>query len=212
VRNPLPMALAAPGGTFGIDIADKPFVKSESIPAMRVGSRSTERISLPARFDYGDLLAIATGWKDAGEIPYRLHGALRYTVAGAPLELPFEHRDEVPVLRMPEIEIEDFESSGFSMQDASVSILAEIENPNAFEVGITDLGYAISIGGVRVGDITARTPNRIGSASKGELRLDGRINTIQTIGEILKSRDLGAVQVELTGALDTPFGKVGLPR
>ena len=94
---------------------------------------------------------------------------------------------------------------------AGVSIVAEIENPNAFAVGVADLGYALSIGGVRVADITARTPNRIGSKSKGELRLDGRISTAQAIGGILKSRDLSAVSIDLTGALDTPFGKVGIP-
>ncbi|MCB9850127.1 MAG: LEA type 2 family protein [Phycisphaerales bacterium] len=210
VKNPLPIALSAPGGRFAIDIGENELLRSDNIPAIAVAARDTGTVTLPARLEYGQILAMATGMRDLAEIPYRLRGALAFRVAGAPLELPFEHRGELPVLKMPKIEIEDFESSGFSMQGASITVDAEIENPNAFALGVADLGYVLSIGGVQVGEIAAKTPNRIASKSNGKLQLRGTISTAQAISGILSNRDLSAVKLNLTGTLDTPFGDVGV--
>lgn len=212
VKNPLPVPLRAAGGRYAVDIAGQQFVRSDAVPPLDVASRGRGEVVLPARFEYARILGLVRDWEDAAEVPYRLSGAIAFELAGQPMELPFAHDGEIPMLKMPEIEITGIKTGDIGFEGVSVTITAEIENPNAFPLGIGDVGFAVTLGGVTLAEMSTRTPREIKRGGKGSLEFTARASALDAVSSILNARDLSQVRVHMRGALDTPFGSVSVVR
>ena len=157
VLNSYPLAIRAPRGKYAINIAGAEFVKSDDVPPVSLPAGGVGTISLPARLEYTQLWQAYQGLKGAPEVPYTLEGALVFPVAGQSFDLPFAHEGQFPVLRPPKLSILEVDTSDVSLSGARVAVTAEMENPNVFALGLQNLGYALTIGGVSVGAIRATT-------------------------------------------------------
>jgi len=212
VKNPLPVDLSAPGGRYAVDIGETELFSSDAFPAASLPRRDSGTIVLPARFEYDDLLALVQDASSVVEIPYGLRGALVFKVAGQSLEAPFKHRGKIPVLHMPEVEVTDIKDGSVGFAGVDVTVSAVLINPNAFEIGTGDISFALTIAGSRIAEVKVRTPGRIRSRSEGGIVLEARVSGAEALSGILGSRDFGQVRINLTGSLETPFGKVPLSR
>ncbi|MFH1748753.1 MAG: LEA type 2 family protein [Planctomycetota bacterium] len=96
VENQLPFALKSTRGKYGIDIEDTPFLNWDDVPAMNLPASDVGMLTLPARVEYASLIEVFKSMATATEIPYRLHGALVFPVAGKDFDLPFAHEDTMP--------------------------------------------------------------------------------------------------------------------
>ena len=149
--------------------------------------------------------------KDAPQVPYSLEGALVLPVAGQSFELPFTHDGDFPVLRPPQLSVLDVETPEVSLRGARVAVTAEMKNPNIFALGLKNLGYALTIGGVSLGDITATTADSIEAGGTGRLTLAGNLTAGEALMKLVRGGELGVPKLGATGVIETPFGSVDLP-
>lgn len=214
VLNPYPIPIRTPRGKYAIDIADSEFVRSDSVPSVNLPAGKVGTVTLPARMEYRQLWQTYRNLGQAAEVPYALRGALVVPLAGRDFDVPFSHEGTFPVLRPPTLSITDVKTSGASLGGASVTVEAQMKNPNVFALGLKDLGYVLQLGDVPVGDIKAATIHQIGAGETGRLTLTGRLTAADAARKLLQGGLPGPGDATLrpVGALQTPYGPVELRR
>ncbi|HRX87015.1 MAG TPA: LEA type 2 family protein [Phycisphaerae bacterium] len=212
VKNPLPIQLRAPGGHYAIEVGNSEIARADDVPPIAVASRSRGIVPLPARFEYTEVLALIRDGQDADEIPYRISGALALEAAGVSVEAPFSHDGELPVLQMPSIEVTGLKQGSVGFGGVHVTVGADLENPNVFAVGVSDLRFELTIAGARVADVKVDAPDGLRAHSKSHIELVAEVAGVDAIASVVTSPSAAEVQLRLRGELDTPFGKVALAR
>ncbi len=212
IHNPYPMALRVPRFDYAIDIQGTEFVKSQAPVEIDLPAGQTGTAQLPARFEYVQLWRTYRALADAAEIKYRLRGAIPITVLGQTYELPVAHEGKFPVLRLPKIELGKVNFSEVSLSKATATVTGRIHNPNAFALGVKDLGYALMLGDAPVGVLSASTLESIPAGQTGELRLNGDITARSALARILQGGDFGDARVAPIGKIETPVGPVSVER
>lgn len=210
VDNPYPVPIKAPRFRYGLDIQGSEFFESEAesqinLPASRVGT-----LTLPVRLSYTDMFSTYQGLRNAAEADYTLRGAIILPVAGRPFELPISHSGTFPILRPPSFSDIDVDIANISLTKAKIDVQAAMKNPNAFALGIQDLGYILQLGNVELGGLTATTAKVLDAGETGRLSLTGEISAANTLLNILKGGDMGGAHILPSGLLDTPYGPVKL--
>jgi len=208
----MPIDISGPSGTYAIDISDVEFIKSDAVRAVSLPGGQTNTVTLPARMEYLKLWRTYENLRDSTDVQYSLRGTLVYPVAGQDVELPLSHTGTLPVLRMPQIRVTDVSTSDVSLTSATVSVEAEMTNPNSFEIGIQELGYSLTLGDVDVGRLTASSAGMIQPGQQGRLSLTGNITARSALGALLRGVKPDAADLVPVGNLQTPYGSVDLRR
>ena len=212
VQNPYPVPIRASGLRYGLDIEGTEFIRSETdanidLPAGNVGT-----VKLPIRLTYDKLLQTYRALADSPEAAYKLHGALNVMALGQPVEIPLSHSGKFPVLRPPRLSDVKVRVSNVTFSKARVIVDAVLENPNAFSVGVRDLGYALKVGDSQIGGLTATTAETVAAGQSGRVPLSGEVSASRALLQLLRGAGSGGAQVLPLGEIETPYGKVKLPQ
>jgi LEA14-like dessication related protein len=208
VNNPYPLPIKTPRFRYGIDIEGSRFFDSEAasqlnLPAMGVGT-----VTLPVRLSYVDMLRTYRNLADAPEAAYTLRGALIMPVLGRSFEVPVSHSGTVPILRPPTFSNIDVNLANISLLKTRINAEAAMKNPNAFALGIKNLGYALKLGGVELGGLKATTGSTLEAGQTGRLSLSGEISAASAIVNMIKGGNLGGAEIVPSGKIQTPYGPV----
>jgi LEA14-like dessication related protein len=211
VKNPYPVALKTPRFKYGFDVHETPLVESGSetsvdLPAGRVGTAT-----LPLRVRYTDLWALAAALRKSTEASYRLHGAFVVDALGQSFDLPLSHEGTFPVLRLPKFSVQKLDVDDVSLSSARVSLDVDVDNPNVFAIDGQDLGYAVRIGDVEVGRVSASTLETVPAGGSGRVSVTGEITARSALLQLARGAPLGEARLLPTGSFRTPYGPVELP-
>jgi LEA14-like dessication related protein len=210
VHNPYITPLNSPRFRYGLDIEERPLIQSQETAVANLPARGVGTVSLPVHLKYAEVMAIYRELSTAKQFRYKLHGAFLLTAMDRTMELPVSHQGTLPVLRAPQFSNFNVRMSDLTLRGATVTVEAEMQNPNSFAVGLGDLGYGLSLGETRVGALTAATADSIPSDGTGRITLKGRIESVSALTQLLRGGSLGKPALSATGFLDTPYGRAGL--
>jgi LEA14-like dessication related protein len=208
VSNPYPFAMRAPKFDYAVDVEGNEFIKSQSPVEVDLPAHQGGTLTLPARFAYADLWRTFNSLKDSSEVKYQLRGTFMLAALGQSYDLPLSHSGTFPVLRLPKVSIGHVGVSEVSLTNAKVTAEATLHNPNIFALGMNNLGYAVQLGDVPVGSVTASTADTIAAGTTGKLTLAGQITAKAALLKLLQGSSLGEPAVSLAGTIQTPYGAV----
>ncbi len=206
VNNPYPIPLRTPRFRYGMDIQGSRFFESDAASEIDLPARSVGTVTLPVRVSYTDLLRAYRGLADKAEADYTLRGALILPVLGRSLELPLSHSGKFPIVRPPSFSDIRVQVPNVSLTRAKIGVDAAIGNPNAFSIGIKNLGYVLKLGDVEVGGLTAETANTLEAGQSGRLSLSGQVSAASAIFGMIKGG--GKPTILPSGYIQTPYGPV----
>lgn len=212
VRNPYPVAIRPPKNHYVVDIAGADFLKGDGSADSELPARGLGTISLPARLEYSKMWQAYQNLRESREVPYKLHGALVFTVSEREFEVPYSLDGRLPVLRPPTLAVTHVRKTDASLSRAAVEIEAEITNPNVFELGIEGVGYSVRLGEVSVGGIAASTGGTVAAGASGKLVLAGEVTGITALRQLVSGKRPGNAVIVATGEIKTPYGTVALPQ
>ena len=212
VKNQMPLDISGLRGSYAIDISDVEFIQSDAVPEIELPGGQTNTVTLPARMEYLKLWQTYENLRDARDVGYALRGTLICPVAGQDIELNLAHTGTLPVLRMPQVRVTDVRTSDVSLTNATVTVTAEMTNPNSFEVGIEDIGYRLMLGDADVGRFTASSSGMIQPGGEGQLSLTGNVTARSALGALIRGVKPDSVDLVPVGRLQTPYGPVELKR
>ncbi|RJP15978.1 MAG: hypothetical protein C4520_19570 [Candidatus Abyssobacteria bacterium SURF_5] len=208
VNNTYPIPIKTPRFRYGLDVEGSRFFESETasqfdLPAGKVGT-----VTLPVRLSYVDLFSTYTRLASASEANYTLNGALLLPVLGRSFELPLAHSGTFPVLRPPAFSDVSIDFADVSLLKTRINVNAVMKNPNAFAIGIENLGYVLKLGTVELGGLTATTAKSLEAGQSASLSLSGRVSAASAVSNLLKGGKAGGAAIVPTGFLQTPYGPV----
>ena len=212
VDNPYPIPIRTPSFRYGIDIEGSKFFDSEAASGIDLPAKNVGTVTLPVRLSYSDLFRTYQGLADAPEASYKLNGVLIFPVLGRSLELPLSHSGTVPIIRPPTFSDINIDMANISLLKTKINVDTAMKNPNAFSLGIEDLGYVLKLGDVELGGLTATTANTLDSGQTGQLSLTGELSPASAIVNLIRGGSAGGAKILPSGSIQTPYGPVKLQR
>lgn len=212
VSNPYPIAIRTPRLRYGLDVEGSKFFESETtfkvdLPAKKIGT-----LALPVRLSYSDLLRTYKDLSGRAEADYTFKGALVLPLLGRSFELPLSHSGTFPIVRPPRFSNVRVQVPRVSLIKTRIAVNVAMTNPNAFALGIRDLGYVLKLGDVELGGLTASTVGSLEAGQTEHLSLTGEISAASAIINMIRGGNIGGAQILPSGAIQTPYGPVNLRR
>lgn len=212
IENPYMVALATPEFRYGLDIAETPFLSSETeteinIPALGVGT-----IELPLNIKYFNVYDAHDGLIDAKQIAYRIHGTVLLDVMGQEVRLPVSYDDTFPILKLPQFGEPQVDIPEASLSSARAEISVNVSNPNVFPLGLRDLVFAVSLGEVEMGQVRVTGAEELAPGGNGTLILTGEISGARALAGLVGGQKPGKPAIHYAGSISTPFGDVNIRR
>jgi len=208
IYNPYPFRITAAPSEYKIDIEDQKFLAGEIVSELSISPKQRGTLTVPARIAYADLARLGGGISKASELKYTLYGFVRMPIAGSNFDIPFSHRGVFPVLRPPVFSAVKVQLAEVSLSKAVVITEAEINNPNAFDLGLKELTYVLNLGNAKVAGLKSATEGTVAASSKGRVTLVGEISAASGLIHVLMNGVPSEPQLSASGLLLTPYGKI----
>jgi len=212
VYNPNPLPIMSPRLKYALNVEGSRFFDAETTSSINLPAGKAGMVTFPVRVSYSDLWRTYQKLANAPEANYTLDGAFVFPIRGRSLQLPFSHGGTFPILRPPTFSDIKVRVGEMSLADARIDVDAAMKNPNVFPLGIKDLGYALKLGNVQLGDLTARTDEILNAGEKGQLSLSGKVSAFSAVVNLIRGGAIGGAAILPEGSIETPYGAVRLPK
>ncbi len=211
VYNPYPFSIKTPRFRYALDIEGSSFFQSEAISPFELPESGPGTVTLPVRVDYTDLWRAYRALADSPEVTYRIYGTLFLPVIGRSLELPFSYSGTFPILRPPTFSDVRVQVNNVSPMGAKITADAAMTNLNVFPLGIEGVGYALMVGDIKLGSLSATTASALGPGQTGRVTLTGEISAANALFGLIKGGKIREARILPSGYVGTPYGPVSLP-
>lgn len=210
VKNPYPVAIKSPKFKYSLAVEGTPLASEQTAEGVDLPARKTGTASLPVRVGYQDLFNIVGGMRGANKANYAIDGAFLIDAVGKNFELPFGHEGILPILQPPKFSAVNMKQPEVSLSGAKIAMDANVSNPNIFAVGFQNLGYALQIGDIPVGDLAVSTLDKLAAESSGQMSFGGQVSAWDAARGVLGGGKLGEIKIVPRGEIQTPYGPVKL--
>ena len=143
-KNPVPFDLA--GLDYDLKIDQQSLVSGVTAQAIEIGANSTNNIQLPITLKFADLKKLQGEiWKQ-DDFNYQLDTVFNVNL---PLignyPVPVSKQGTLPVPKIPEVKIKDVKINNFNFTSAELVTRVEVNNPNNFDLGVSNFNYQLDI-------------------------------------------------------------------
>lgn len=208
VENPNGFGLDLSSLGYALEIEHHPLAKGNMNRGLEVAASGSSNITLPFTVDFSDLSqAIGAIWSKP-TVAYGVKGHFGFDTPAGPVSVPFEHKGDLPVPKLPHVRIAGAHVSGLGLTGANLQIQVAVDNPNAFPVAVDSLHYALTVSGKDVGSGNA-TPPKLPASGKASLTLPVHLSFTSAGRAIYDAIQSGRLDLGLSGSLKA--GPVKLP-
>lgn len=143
-KNPVPFKLA--GLDYDLKIDQQSLVSGVTAQAIEVAGNSTSTIQLPVTLKFADLKKLQGEiWKQ-DNFNYQLDTVFNISL---PLignyPVPVSKQGTLPVPKMPQVKIKSVKINSFDLSSAELVTQVEVDNPNSFDLGVSNFNYQLDI-------------------------------------------------------------------
>lgn len=136
-----------------------------------------------------------------GSLLVALRGKLSLRSGDAALEAPFARSREVRVPRLPHMTMKELEGARFSENEAGITFHLGVNNPNPFEIYLSQIAYEVQVAGKTVEkDVIARG-ERVSPASTGVFDVEVRVEEATHGKDVVKLIKSQVLPYVLSGTL-----------
>ena len=150
VDNPNPIALTLAGLDYDLKLADHSFVSGKQGKQMKLAASGPSRFELPLSMAFKEVYAGIKQLEGKNQIPYELTTGLMIDVPLlGKLRYPVTTKGVLPLPRLPKISLKTLSLTKLNYSGATLALSLEVDNPNAFSVGLDRLNYDFTVNGKR---------------------------------------------------------------
>ena len=146
VDNQNPVAIDLAGLKYDLKIEDQSLVSGVTAQGLRIDAASKSTVQLPVTLKFEDLKKLPGEiWKKDSFV-YQLDTQfiVNLPVIGE-YPIPVSKQGELPVPKIPGVRLKTVHINKLSLQTADLVARVEINNPNAFDLGLSQLNYQLQI-------------------------------------------------------------------
>lgn len=143
-KNPVPFKLA--GLDYDLKIENQSLVSGSSDQTIKIKANSTSPVQLPITLKFDDLKKLPGELWSKDKITYQLQSRFKVNlpVVGN-YAIPVSKTGELPVPKLPNVRIKGVNVKNISFTTAELVAQIEVDNPNDFALGLSNINYQLSI-------------------------------------------------------------------
>lgn len=151
VKNPYPIAVPLTNVEYALSSKQESILTGALDNPGSIPARGSKTLDVPLKVKFADVLAAVDGLKLGAVVPYAVDMNFNVEVPGGEkLSLPLKKEGELPIPNVPEVRVNEVRWDEISVLSAKGLIKLDVTNTNEFDVGLSTLAYAMSVGGTKV--------------------------------------------------------------
>lgn len=214
VENPASVPLPLLDLDYELQSAGRTFLSGQTGVSGSVPATGERALVVPVVVGLPQALDVLTDLRPGAILPYRASLELQVDapVLGL-LTLPLAHEGELPVPSVPTVSLASVEWGELSLSRVSGTVRLGVRNPNEFVLELARLTGDLSLGGRRVGELSAAPATELAGGASSVLELPLAFAPLDLgagLLELVRGEEAG---YEIGGelGLDTRFGAFSLP-
>jgi len=196
VENKNPVSLKLAGLDYDLKIENQSLVSGTTAQAIKIKANSTSSVKIPITLKFDDLKKLPGELWNKDKITYQLLSKFNINL---PLignyAIPVEKKGEFPVPKIPDIQIRDINVKNISFTSAELVARIEINNPNNFDIGVSNFNYQLNINQKNWGQGEISNNINIPKKGKGIVEVPLKLN-IFSVGKSAYDLVVNKKQVE----------------
>ncbi len=179
VKNKNPFSIPLSGVDYNLKVGGNSLISGITGQGIKIKSSTTSNIALPISLKFDDLRKIPGKLWKQDQVSYELDGSIniKLPVIGN-YAIPFSRKGELPVPKMPSIQLKDLQVKDISLTSAKIVADIEIDNPNAFELGLSDFNYRLDINQKTWGEGISNKATSIPKKGKGVISIPLKLDLL----------------------------------
>lgn len=180
IENPNSVAVQMLGYDYELEINDHTLVQGDQPEEIKIEASGASTFQVPMTLNFSDIYNTVQSLANADDASYHFLSHLTFDL---PLlgrtELPISKEGNIPLLKVPDISIEDFQVENLSFSSADLNLKLRFQNPNGFGLDINQLNYNLMINGNQWAEGTALQNVHIKENGVTELTIPISLNLSQ---------------------------------
>lgn len=208
VTNRNPFSLRMAGLDYEIVIAEHSFISGVMAQGLTLKKSSVSKVAVPVTLKFDDFKQLPGELWKADQFEYHVFTDIHLDlpVIGK-YSIPVSSKGELPVPKMPSVQMQEVRVINLNLASAEIVADIEIDNPNAFELNLTNLNYKLDINQQTWGQGTSSRLNSIPRKSTGTVRIPMKLNLLtmgQSVYQLLNGDQ--RLNYQLSGAVTIDTG------
>jgi LEA14-like dessication related protein len=208
VTNRNPFSLRVAGLDYEIVIAENSLISGVMAQGLKLKKSSVSKVAVPVTLKFDDLKQLPGELWKGDEFEYHVFTDihLNLPVIGK-YTIPVSAKGELPVPKMPSVRLQKVRVVRLNLASADIVADIEIDNPNAFGLGLKNFNYKLDINQQTWGQGTGSIPNSIPQKSTGTIRIPLTLNLLtmgQSVYQLLNGDQ--RLNYQLSGAITIDTG------
>mgnify|MGYP001818116875 FL=1 len=146
VENKNPFTLDLAGLDYNLIIAEQSLISGVTAKGIKLKANSTSPVQVPVSLKFDDLKKLPGEIWGKDNFDYKLDTVINVMLPYiGNYAVPVTKTGQLPVPKLPRISIKGMKVQNLSFTTANVIAQIEIDNPNAFELALSNLDYQLNI-------------------------------------------------------------------
>lgn len=196
VNNKNPFSFRLAGLDYELKVAGQSLISGITGQGIKIGKSSTSKIALPVTLKFDDLRKLPGKLWESDQFAYQLDSSININlpVIGE-YAIPFSKKGELPVPKLPKVQLKNLKVKNLSPASADLVAEIEVDNPNAFNLGLSNFNYRLNINQQTWGEGISSGLNSIPKNAKGTLSIPLKLNLL-SMGKAAYQMIKGSQQFE----------------
>ena len=200
IDNPNPVALKLSGFDYEIVFNNKQFSKGSNKDVNSISASGKSNVAVPINVVFSDLRKILSEFKTENELNYEIKTT-------AYLELPViglypvasTSKGKLPVPQIPRVSVKKISLDKMNFGSVEFLVTLNVNNPNAFDVDISELTYNLTVVEGDLGKSQINKPIKMKKESYNEIEIPIKLNLINVSGALLQSFNNKSLSYRING-------------
>jgi LEA14-like dessication related protein len=215
ITNPYSVALPVAALDYDLKSSGTSFLSGRAEEQGSIPAKGRGTYPVTVNLPYSGIFEVLSQVKPGGTIPYEAElGVFVDAPAAGLLRLPVRHASELPIPNVPDVSLSNVLWDKVSWERVAAVLYLDVTNTNDWPVDLTELGYQLEIGGLRVGQAGVAQTQSFGSGESHGLRIPLTFSPRGVgLAALRMLTGSSSSTYSLAGALkgQTPFGPIELP-
>ena len=207
VQNQNPFAINLAGLEYDLKIENRSLISGITAQGLKIGPAATSNVQLPVTLKFADLKKLPGEIWQQDKFSYQLDSRL---IVDLPVignyAIPVAKQGELPVPRLPRVSLNDVTVRNLNISSAELVARVEIENPNAFDLVLTDFDYRLKINRQEWGQGSIQDNIRVPEKGRSTIDIPVKLDMLsmgRTVYQALADRQVLEYQLNGEATLDT---------
>jgi LEA14-like dessication related protein len=203
VDNPNPVSLALAEVDYRLSIDGHPVATGKPPDGLEIPANGATDVTLPASFKFTDLGQAVATVLSKGSAGYRAEGTLGVKTPIGLVKVPLSHEGTFTLPEMPGIALGTPRVTGVAIDHATVELPVTLTGKGNLPVPLQALQAAVSIGGARIGEVSAKDLGTLEPGASRSVTLPLTVPFSGALGAAQAMLKGGSVPIALEGQLQS---------